>query len=268
MKSRKQVSLVGTRSPIKRSWIRIISAIHDPQEIRQSGPRPDARLLRQPALEGLTRSARTDSPRKIGRNKFRRSGGGGGGEAFGGGEAAPIRAREVALPKNPLRMLNTLSSISVQESRIQYLCDPQWFSDTASRGPTTIVAPESQFRTCPSDHDGYPVAMHSSQQFTRGWYQTQHSKRSVSTYSNDVASHHSLICAPAASSNHSKCNYCQQITMRHAYVISTDSKFTRHFTKIRYDWFYTIAQRLNYNGESDFTRKTLKIHAINPKSTR
>ncbi|KZV58317.1 hypothetical protein F511_34267 [Dorcoceras hygrometricum] len=30
--------------------------------------------------------------------------------------------------------------------------------DTASRGPTTIVAPESQFRTCPTDHDsiGYP----------------------------------------------------------------------------------------------------------------
>ncbi|KZV39118.1 Cyclin-like F-box domain containing protein [Dorcoceras hygrometricum] len=30
--------------------------------------------------------------------------------------------------------------------------------DTASRGPTTIVAPGSQFRTCPSDHDsiGYP----------------------------------------------------------------------------------------------------------------
>ncbi|KZV50664.1 hypothetical protein F511_29717 [Dorcoceras hygrometricum] len=30
---------------------------------------------------------------------------------------------------------------------IRYLCDPQWFRDTASRGPTTIVAPESQFRT-------------------------------------------------------------------------------------------------------------------------
>ncbi|KZV35466.1 hypothetical protein F511_32789 [Dorcoceras hygrometricum] len=55
-------------------------------------------------------------------------------------------------------MLNTLSSVSVRESRIQYLCDPQWFRDTASRWPTTIVAPESQFRTCPSDHDsiGYP----------------------------------------------------------------------------------------------------------------
>ncbi|KZV46451.1 hypothetical protein F511_11302 [Dorcoceras hygrometricum] len=34
----------------------------------------------------------------------------------------------------------------------------QCFWDTASRGPTTIVVPESQFRTCPSDHDsiGYP----------------------------------------------------------------------------------------------------------------
>ncbi|KZV17476.1 hypothetical protein F511_12582 [Dorcoceras hygrometricum] len=36
--------------------------------------------------------------------------------------------------------------------RREYLYDPQWFRDTASRGPTTIVAPESQFRTCPSDH--------------------------------------------------------------------------------------------------------------------
>ncbi|KZV41641.1 hypothetical protein F511_25790 [Dorcoceras hygrometricum] len=34
----------------------------------------------------------------------------------------------------------------------RYLCDPQWLRDTASRGPTTIVAPESQFRTCPTDH--------------------------------------------------------------------------------------------------------------------
>ncbi|KZV54107.1 hypothetical protein F511_28866 [Dorcoceras hygrometricum] len=58
-------------------------------------------------------------------------------------------------PQNPPQVLNTLSSVSVRESRIQYLCDPQWFRDTASRGPTTIVAPESQFRICPSDH-GYP----------------------------------------------------------------------------------------------------------------
>ncbi|KZV27654.1 auxin response factor 19-like [Dorcoceras hygrometricum] len=32
--------------------------------LRQSGPRPERRLLRQPTLEGLTRSARTDSPRQ------------------------------------------------------------------------------------------------------------------------------------------------------------------------------------------------------------
>ncbi|KZV54841.1 hypothetical protein F511_37175 [Dorcoceras hygrometricum] len=45
-----------------------------------------------------------------------------------------------------------IERVAVRESRIQYLCDPQWFRDTASRGPTTIVAPESQFRTCPTDH--------------------------------------------------------------------------------------------------------------------
>ncbi|KZV27895.1 hypothetical protein F511_36071 [Dorcoceras hygrometricum] len=58
-------------------------------------------------------------------------------------------------------MLNTLSSVSVRESRIQYLCDPQWFRDMASRGPTTIVAPESQFQTCPTDHaqEAVPIQM-------------------------------------------------------------------------------------------------------------
>ncbi|KZV17699.1 hypothetical protein F511_31311 [Dorcoceras hygrometricum] len=43
--------------------------------LRQSGPRPEARLLRHPTLEGLTRSSRMDSPRQLGRNKFRRGGG-------------------------------------------------------------------------------------------------------------------------------------------------------------------------------------------------
>ncbi|KZV48275.1 hypothetical protein F511_42289 [Dorcoceras hygrometricum] len=32
--------------------------------LRQSGPRPEMGFLHQPALEGLTRSARTDSPRQ------------------------------------------------------------------------------------------------------------------------------------------------------------------------------------------------------------
>ncbi|KZV21257.1 hypothetical protein F511_25284 [Dorcoceras hygrometricum] len=36
---------------------------------RQSGPRPDSRHLRQPALEGLTNSAQTETPRQADRNK-------------------------------------------------------------------------------------------------------------------------------------------------------------------------------------------------------
>ncbi|KZV21314.1 hypothetical protein F511_06141 [Dorcoceras hygrometricum] len=111
----------------------------------------------QPALEGLTRSARTDSPRQDWSEQIPAARGGGGGaqgrrrrlleEGRGGGQELGSRNS-----KNSPPMLNTLSSVSVWESRIQYLCDPQWFRDTASRGPTTIVAPESQFRTCPSDH--------------------------------------------------------------------------------------------------------------------
>ncbi|KZV16729.1 senescence-associated carboxylesterase 101-like [Dorcoceras hygrometricum] len=51
---------------------------------RQSGPRPEPRLLLQAALETLTNSARTDSPRRVGwktnfRRRRRRTAGGGGG---------------------------------------------------------------------------------------------------------------------------------------------------------------------------------------------
>ncbi|KZV19179.1 hypothetical protein F511_08825 [Dorcoceras hygrometricum] len=59
--------------------------------LRQSGPRPDPRLLRQAALEALTRSARTDSPRRTGRKQIsgddrrRRVGGDGGCSREGGG---------------------------------------------------------------------------------------------------------------------------------------------------------------------------------------
>ncbi|KZV51131.1 hypothetical protein F511_43519 [Dorcoceras hygrometricum] len=43
-------------------------AIH--QMLAPAGPRPDSTLLRQPALEGLTRSAWMDSPHRIGRKQF------------------------------------------------------------------------------------------------------------------------------------------------------------------------------------------------------
>ncbi|KZV31160.1 hypothetical protein F511_20958 [Dorcoceras hygrometricum] len=60
--------------------------------LRQSGPRPEGRLLCQPALEGLTRSARTKTPRKVGRSKFRR-----GATAQGGGGGDIIERRGCAL---------------------------------------------------------------------------------------------------------------------------------------------------------------------------
>ncbi|KZV51328.1 hypothetical protein F511_12023 [Dorcoceras hygrometricum] len=61
-------------------------------DIRQSGPRLDPRFLRQTALEVLTRSARTDSPRKTRPEQIpaklaaaaAHGGGGGGGEREGG----------------------------------------------------------------------------------------------------------------------------------------------------------------------------------------
>ncbi|KZV27951.1 Cyclic nucleotide-gated ion channel [Dorcoceras hygrometricum] len=52
---------------------------------------------------------------------------------------------------------------------------------------------------------------------------SQHSKMLTNTCHFFI---YPCISTPAASSNHSKRNYCQQITMCHAYVISTDSKFT------------------------------------------
>ncbi|KZV55424.1 hypothetical protein F511_28505 [Dorcoceras hygrometricum] len=58
--------------------------------LRQSGPRPEGRLLGQPALEVLTRSAWTDSPHQVGRNKFRRSKAAAAAAAFERGEGAAL----------------------------------------------------------------------------------------------------------------------------------------------------------------------------------
>ncbi|KZT76378.1 hypothetical protein F511_46594 [Dorcoceras hygrometricum] len=96
-----------------------------------------------------------DSPRRTDRSKSDQSTADGGrrreATAAAAWEERERRPRAFRV-RNPPPILNTLSSVSVREYQIQYLCDPQWFRDTASRWPTTIVAPESQFRTCPSDH--------------------------------------------------------------------------------------------------------------------
>ncbi|KZV31238.1 hypothetical protein F511_36451 [Dorcoceras hygrometricum] len=72
---------------------------NDCGSLRQSGPRPDPRLLRQAALEALKRSARTNTPRKnyagTISGEVGGDGGGDGGGAWGGGGGG-VRVRRVA----------------------------------------------------------------------------------------------------------------------------------------------------------------------------
>ncbi|KZV20443.1 hypothetical protein F511_13441 [Dorcoceras hygrometricum] len=82
--------------------------------LRQSGPRPDPRLLRQAALEALTRSARTDSPRRVGRKQIsgdngrrrRRCTAGGGGGVWRGGEGRLSLGIQLAVGPQPLWLRN------------------------------------------------------------------------------------------------------------------------------------------------------------------
>ncbi|KZV23053.1 pectinesterase [Dorcoceras hygrometricum] len=62
-------------------------------------------------------------------------------------DTVPTNSNDIA----ELHQLTTDISCETTKS-CQYLCDPQWFRDTASRGLTTIVTPKSQFRIDPSDH--------------------------------------------------------------------------------------------------------------------
>ncbi|KZV17075.1 ribosome biogenesis protein bms1 [Dorcoceras hygrometricum] len=75
-----------------------------------------------PALEGLKNSIQTESPRRGDRNKSDHVNGG-------------------------TRRCKAAADWGVWERR-------DAARDTASHGPTTIVTPKSQFRTCPSDHEG------------------------------------------------------------------------------------------------------------------
>ncbi|KZV39535.1 hypothetical protein F511_32703 [Dorcoceras hygrometricum] len=61
---------VKSQSPCDSGWSQAPVSSKIAVDYRQSGPRPDPRLLRQAALEALTRSARTDSPRKTRPERF------------------------------------------------------------------------------------------------------------------------------------------------------------------------------------------------------
>ncbi|KZV36818.1 triacylglycerol lipase [Dorcoceras hygrometricum] len=95
----------------------------------QSSPRPEARFLRQPALESLKRSARTETPRNGDRNKSDQRAAAAGGGAWAAADGVRLWRRGAAASQG-------------------------W--RLASREPTTIVASISQYRTCPSDHGKAP----------------------------------------------------------------------------------------------------------------
>ncbi|KZV48071.1 sister chromatid arm cohesin [Dorcoceras hygrometricum] len=65
-------------------------------QLRQSGPRPDPRLLRQTALEVLTRSERSDSPRRVGRKQISGDNGAATAAARGGDGGGGVRVRREA----------------------------------------------------------------------------------------------------------------------------------------------------------------------------
>ncbi|KZV33676.1 callose synthase 12-like [Dorcoceras hygrometricum] len=80
-----------------------------------TSPRPEAGFLHQPTLEGLTRSARTDSPRRIGRNEFRRL------EAAAA--AAALRERREAAANARFRV--EFTCVTINGSGIQLAVGPQ-----------------------------------------------------------------------------------------------------------------------------------------------
>ncbi|KZV46989.1 hypothetical protein F511_35261 [Dorcoceras hygrometricum] len=151
----------------------------------------------EPGNENSTKISRTESPRRNGRNKI----------SVGGGVDSGRRRRRRHGDERRGRKNYMLRSIWYAQSahcfqvhhcgsiiipiddqigsiytvyktehyaeehlelRNQYLCDPQWFRDTAIHGLTTFVTPKPHFRTNPSDQDsiGYPRTRESGESST------------------------------------------------------------------------------------------------------
>ncbi|KZV49912.1 hypothetical protein F511_40071 [Dorcoceras hygrometricum] len=111
---------------------------------RQSSPRPDSRHLRQPALEGLTNSARTETPQRGGRNK---SGEGaaaaGGGVRLGEEGAAEHLGIQLAVGPQPLRLRNHNFGLG-QRIMVKRLAtsphDPLGITDSACNNQLVVVS--------------------------------------------------------------------------------------------------------------------------------
>ncbi|KZV36012.1 hypothetical protein F511_29742 [Dorcoceras hygrometricum] len=115
--------------------------------LRQSGPRPDSRLLRQTALEVLTRSARSDSPRKtrpernsgkVGRRWRRRRG-----RERRGRVAADLLGIQLAVGPQPLWLRNHNSG-PAQRIMVKRLAtpphDPLGITDSACKNQSVVVS--------------------------------------------------------------------------------------------------------------------------------
>ncbi|KZV41988.1 hypothetical protein F511_16936 [Dorcoceras hygrometricum] len=131
--------------------IRLFSV--DCGSLRQSGPRPDPRLLRQAALEALTRSARTDSPRRVDRKLFfrrrlaaaaaARGGGGGGEEEERRGRRVEKLGIQLAVGPQPLWLRNHNSG-PAQRIMVKHLAtsshDPLGITDSGCKNQSVVVS--------------------------------------------------------------------------------------------------------------------------------
>ncbi|KZV52813.1 hypothetical protein F511_38070 [Dorcoceras hygrometricum] len=160
---------------------------------RQSGPRPEPILLLQAALEALTNSARTDSPRRVGRKRIsgdngrrrrRRTTGGCGGVWRGGegrlshlGTCVTLNGSgiQLAVGPQPLWLRNHNSGLT-QRIMVKSLAtsphDPLGITDSACKNQSAVVSvqygPFNPYTPIRSTTIGKsrvakdPIAMHTS----------------------------------------------------------------------------------------------------------
>ncbi|KZV23841.1 ABC transporter C family member 13 [Dorcoceras hygrometricum] len=123
---------------------------------RQSGPRPEIRFLRQPVLEGLTNSARTETPRRGDRNKsdhgaaddggrrWRVGTSGGGVRLWRGGGGRTLRSRvRLVVGPQPLRLRNHNFGLA-HRIMVKRLAtsphDPLGITDSACKNQLVVVS--------------------------------------------------------------------------------------------------------------------------------
>ncbi|KZV17539.1 hypothetical protein F511_19158 [Dorcoceras hygrometricum] len=159
--------LIKTTSSHINDWF--LKPTADYGRYRQSGPRPEPRLLRQPALEALTNSARTDSTRRVGQKQLsgERSGGGGGDDRRRRQRRSAAAAAAAAYERKGRRPTST----RVRVLRIQLAVGPQplWLRNHNSRPAQRIMyGPFNPYIPIRSTTIGKsrvaidPIAMHTS----------------------------------------------------------------------------------------------------------